>query len=849
VASDDSIQIEYGGAPLPSRIQCSWKVMAWDKDGLPTGWSQPATWSMGLLEPGDWQARWIQMDGGRTVAPKNGLPAETPSPWLRKVFTLDAPPARALAYVNALGYFELYVNGRKVGGDVLAPAVTDYKARSLYVTYDIAPYLKRGANCVGIWLGRGWYTETRPGVLPGGPAVRAQLEISAAAGPITRIVSDESWKAAPSPYVTLGTGFSRQHIGERYDARREAPQWSAPEFTDAAWKPASLAPPFKGRVDSQLCPLNRIGKRIAPVSVTDLGDGLAEIDFGTDLSGWMRLKLPRLKAGQKITIHYCERRYKNVVPPDPSPAGPIKGTEMDRVFGGAKGKFRYHVCNQMDQFVSAGRPGESFCSKFQYHGFRMAVIEGLPTTPDRHDAEALLVESDLEPIGSFECSNALFNRIAATNLWTLRCLNLGGYMVDCPHRERLGYGDGQVSVESCVMNLWMPAFYTKWLADWRDGQNPQTGDLAHTAPDWEGGGGPGWGGTLAAMSWRMYQNYGDRRVLRENFEPMRRFVNFLESHCQDGVLRSYGGMWDFIGDWLPPHMAMDSPKGWPPRPAAEFFNNCYRVLLWDILRRSAEVLGEKETARECQAALEKMRPAIHKAFYDPARHCYVLEDQSYLAIALLTEIPPPSERKAVMRALEHDILVRRQGHLDSGMLGTYFMLNYLMQAGRNDLIFTMMNQKTYPGWGYMLDQGATTFWEQWNGYWSNLHSCFTSAGMWMSQGVAGIHPDPEAPGFKRFEIRPATVGDLTWARASLNSIRGRIAVDWKMEEGKFKLNVTVPVGATAKVWVPVRQTEAIGENGKPPVTVSDSGARFNRMESGAAVYEVPSGQYSFETAR
>jgi alpha-L-rhamnosidase len=453
----------------------------------------------------------------------------------------------------------------------------------------------------------------------------------------------------------------------------------------------------------------------------------------------------------------------------------------------------------------------------------------------------MLVESDLEPAGSFECSNPLLNRIHELTRWTQRCLNLGGYYVDCPHRERMGYGDGQVAAEGYMTNFRADGYYRKWLCDWRLRQ-AGNGKLPHMAPFGRGGGGPGWPGLLAAITWRHYLYYGDRLVLEENYDAIRRYVDYLETLCRRGILRKYGGKWDFIGDWVPPRRGMDT-KRWPDTRMAELFNNCYRAYQWDLLMKMAEALGRQDEVGRCREQLGRIRPAVHRAFYDAANRRYVIDEQSYYVMPLMTGVTPASERERVFGNLEQNILVKNKGHLDTGMLGTYFMMEYLRQAGRNDLVFTMFNQTTYPGWGHMLAKGATTCWEQWNGHWSRVHSCFTSADNWLYQGLGGIRPDPAGPGFKKTIIQPAVVGDVTWVRCHHDSPYGRIVSNWKRAGKTLEMDVTIPANTSATVHVPAADASSVTESGRR--AASAEGVTFVRMDGGAAVFTVASGSYRF----
>ena len=588
VESDRSTHVQYDGRPLGSGTTCFWKVRAWDKDGRASAWSKPARWSMGLLAREDWKANWIRSPDVAGDGSDSTKLATVASPWMRKTFELSAKPDRARAYVNVMGYYELYVNGKKIGTDVLSPAVSDYSKRSFYVTSDITPYLRKGRNCLALWLGQGWHSPGVRGVEKPGPLARAQFDI-VVDGKNARIVTDETWKTHASCRDLIGKWFWDDYGGERYDARLDDPHWNLAEYDDSLWGRVEVAATPATRTESQSCPPNRVGKPISAVKCDEWGKGQWHVlDFGTNLTGWLRLRMPKLPAGRLVRIHYADMIYSSIGPEE-TPGGVLPPTTSDKVFEYEGGKTRAQTFNQIDEFISAGREGEEFCSKFNYHGFRYAIVEGLPAKPELGDAEALLIESDLRPAGSFECSDDLLNRVYQLNMWTLRCLNLGGYLSDCPHRERVGYGDGQVSAEACMMNYYGPNYYQKWLTDWLDAQDPKTGEMPHVAPHMPGGGGPGWGGAAAALAWRMYIYYGDRRILETSFDALRRYVDFLESRCKNNIIRSYGGKWDFIGDWVPPGHGMDTDN-WQLGRSTEAFNNCYRVYLWDLLEKTAAAL-------------------------------------------------------------------------------------------------------------------------------------------------------------------------------------------------------------------------------------------------------------------
>jgi alpha-L-rhamnosidase len=603
VESDQSVGVEYAGQPLCSHARCEWKVRVWDTDGKPSSWSAPARWTMGILRPEDWQAQWISteiapplsapgnkltilkavyaaMDGSasadvtahvatlvkdgrlnlqvdpsvlggdpalshvkelRVVYKFNGeqhtaaaedfqtlmlpesrglIPGPLDEPYVRHAFDVEELPDSALATVNVLGFYELYVNGRKVGDDVMSPALSNYHKRSLYLTYDLKPYLRKGRNCIGLWLSRGWYWKDFDG--PRDPAVnhdtaiaRLQLDMSVK-GKNVCLGTGPAWLCKSSGRQIIGAWNWNSMGGELVDARRDDLHWIDPDRDDRDWSLVTVVPAPAIPADAQKCPTMRVLKTIPAVACTRRKKGTGggakyELDFGTNLTGWMKLRLHGLPAGRAINIQYADRK-------DP-----------------------YQTFNQTDRFISAGKADEEFCSKFNYHGFRYAIIEGLAAAPALTDAEALLVGADWETCGNFACSSPLLNRMHEVNLWTLRCLSQSGYMSDCPHRERLGYGDGQVSVESCIMNFCIAPFYDKWATDWCDGAE-RDGGLPHTAPHYKsGGGGPAWGGCAQALTWRNYLYYADKRIVQRNYDACRRHIEAMESHAKDGVVRAFGG--------------------------------------------------------------------------------------------------------------------------------------------------------------------------------------------------------------------------------------------------------------------------------------------------------------------
>ncbi len=799
--SDRSTLVEYQGKPLRSQAPCCWKVRIWDQDGRASPWSRPAKWSMGLLNPADWKAQWIGA-AGQAAQPRNDL-------WFRKTFSLAAKPKRAMMYVASLGYHELYVNGKKAGDRVLAPSISDLSQRARYVTYDVADYLQAGANAVALWRAPGW-ADFAEFEVQDKPLAMAQLEIIPSAGRPMQVVTDATWKTRVSPLAPIGGWTFWNFGGERYDAAKELPLWNSPQLDDSAWAAAAVFAP-KVRLSAEIVEPNRRLETIEPVEITSPGPGRYRVDMGRNYAGWFEIRM-KGSPGQKVTFQFAERPEQAM------------------------------TYNQASEFIFGNSGEGTFCHRFNYAAFRWVTISGLSTAPGKDDIRGYLISTDTDRVGRFECSDPYFNRLYEMSLWTFRSLSLGGYTVDCPHRERLGYGgDAHATMETALMNFGMGAFYTKWLADWRDVQRPD-GDMPYTAPTRGGGGGPAWGGICVTLPWQVYLHYGDRRILRESYPTMQRWIAFLQSKSRNHLLQKWGGIWDFLGDWVPPGKGQNVGERVDER-STWLFNNCYYRDNMATIAKVAELLGKTEEAAAYRQEAEAIARATQREFFNADNNSYAGGEQLYEAMPLLMGVVPESLQTPVMDRLEHEIVVSKKGHIDTGIHGTAYLIKLLLQRNRNDLVFQMANQRTYPGWGYMLDRGATTLWEQWDGQNSLLHSSFVSIGSWFIEGLAGIRLDPNQPGYKHFLIRPGIVGDLHWARGEFDSLYGKIGSEWKVTAGQLLLTIDVPPNTSATIFVPTDKPASVLESGKPAGQAP--GVRFAGIVDLMSVYEVGSGRYAF----
>ena len=821
VNSDASILVAYDGKILTSRMPCFWKVMVWDQDATRSGWSKPAEWSMGLLKPEDWGAKWIT----------NPDPKRLSYPWLRQTFEVKETIERAVIHVNTPSFYELRINGAKVSPYVLTPGISKLDKRFLINSYDVTSHLVKGSNCIALWMGPGWH-QPRNGNTYNAPILRAQLDLHSSSG-LTMVGTDSNWRVKESCIAQIGEWEWNNFGGEHYDAREFVSDWDQADFDDSNWLAAREIDAPTVAHSWQGCESARPGDPVSPKKIFQLENGKWVIDFGRPLTGWMRLDMHKLNAGQEVHIDYAD----------------LNDNGRERKLSHKAGPDGFQTFNQKDLFISAGEVKETFCSRFNYHSFRYAVIAGLSQKPKFEDAVAMMIEPDFESAGTFECSNELFNQIHEITRYTMRtqnpCLALGTGEA----REKTAYGDGGSHLSGYLYNFKCAANFRKWIRDWSDNQR-EDGFLEHTAPAFEDhGGGPAWGGQLTELVRRMYLYYGDKAIVAQTYDTLRKYVDYVESKTVDGILRKYSPTensirWSFIGDWVRPTKKLRNGFYFDKMPEREFFNNCYRALLWQQLQEYAEILGRDDEYQRCRDHLAKIRPLIHETFYLPSKGTYTFSNQGSLSMALYADIPPQELRSEILAKLEHDIVVNQNGHLDAGLLGTYLMLDLLNKEGRNDLIALIMGQTTYPGWGFLVkEMGLTTWPETWSGWGSQVILVTATPGAWFFEGLGGIMPDPKKPGFKHFMLRPAVVESVDWVNCSYQSPYGEIVSNWKVDGGSFSWNIHVPANSTATIYLPTNDRASIREGNKS--LSKAKGVEFLRMENGSAVLTVDSGEYSF----
>mgnify|MGYP001313601350 CR=1 FL=1 len=785
VDSAETFHLAYAGRPLVSGQRCYWTVRCWDQAGALIEAEEAAFFEMGILSPEEWTAQWIGAD--ESIA----------APLFRKTFHIAKTIKQASISVSGLGYFELYMNGNRVGDHVLVPNWTDYDNRQIegllypfddqtskrvnYLQYAVTGNIQQGENTIGVMLGNGFYNQTERTIEGkmsyGTPRLIVQLALTYEDGTMEYIRSDDSWKSSPGPIV-----FNNVFYGEIYDARLEQPGWGNCSFDDSSWDYARLVRSPKGQLTAQLSPPDKKISTLKPISRAEPKPLTYIFDFGQNFSGWVRIRMQG-NAGQQVMMKFAE----NCSPDGALDTNSCGGDEQ----------------LQVDTYILKGQGIEQYEPRFVWHGFRYVEITGYPGIPELTDLDGIVVHASVESIGEFTCSEPLLNQVQNAYRGSQLSNMHGGVPSDCPHRERLGYtGDGHLTAEAAGYNFDMAAFHTKWIGDIGDSQNKQTGFVPHTAPFNGGGGGVAWGSAYIIMPWTMYHMYGDRRLLAEHYEGMKSWISYLSTRNRGGHLVEFEepDSW-FLGDWCIP-----GANELPPTLVSTFYY-AYTV---KMMSKVAAVLGHEEDRNHYAELFGLICAAFNEEFFDPDTACYSVGRQGAdLFPLVLGCVPEGYEDQVWERVLRHyrDDL---GGHLDTGIFGTFFLFELFSERGETDLALRMVTARDYPGYGYMIENGATTLWESWDGHDSHNHPMFGSVSSWFYKHVAGLAPHPDTIAFGQAVFKPFRAEDLNHASARVHTIRGQYAVRWSRENSDgWACEIQVPFNCSAEVYFPLKSRNAL----------------------------------------
>jgi alpha-L-rhamnosidase len=827
VESGQSIQIPYQGAALKSTQTYYWKVRIWDKEGNPSSWSEPAYWTTGLLNKSDWQAKWIGLDRAVGKDDLQAIHTRLSVRMLRYEFTLDKKIKKATAFICGLGLFELYLNGQKIGNQVLSPGLTEYNKRSFYMTFDVTDELQQQSNALGVILGNGRYFAPRAGDPTntrtyGFPKLLLQINIQFSDGTSTFIITDEKWKI----YCDGPIQANNEYDGEIYDARKEVDNWHQVGFDDSYWLPVELVEKPGEQQVSQMNEPIEITETLYPIAISEPQPGVYVFDMGQNMVGWVRLKVQG-KAGTKVTLKFAEVLQDNGM------------LYLDNI----------RSAEVTDIYITRGAGTEIWEPRFTYHGFRYVEIRGFPGKPDLSAIEGKVVHDAVEYSGTFTCSNPLINQIYKNAVWGIRG-NYRSIPTDCPQRdERQGWlGDRSVESkgESYIFDI--VKLYNKWLNDIQDAQL-DNGSIPDVAPSYWPiySDNTTWPGSYIIIPAMLYDQYADLETIRKHYPTMKKWIGHMSRFLQEGIMPR-----DQYGDWCvpPENLALIHTNDTRRTTSAELIGTAYFFYELRLMQRFAHLLNNLEDAAYYERLADQMKKAFNNKFLQKDKVRYSNNSHTANILPLAFDLVPPEYREHIFDNLVEKIMGESEEHIGSGLIGCQWIMRVLSDNGRPDIAYTLAAQNSYPSWGYMVENGATTIWELWNGSTGdpgmNSHNHVMLLGdliVWYYEYLAGIKSDPEYPGFKHIIMRPQVVGDLNFVEASYLSMYGLIESNWKLEDNQFYWDIRIPANTTATVYVPGTRENIVTANDLIPE--ESDGVQFLKKDTNGAVYRIESGKYTF----
>jgi alpha-L-rhamnosidase len=809
------------GTSLLVRTDETWKTADTETAGWQTAGFEERAWvEVQVVGPIG-----IQPWGEKSTNTDRRLPAR----WLRKEFELDKPVRRATVYISGLGLSELEINGIKISDHVLSPALSEYPKRVYYVTHDVTSALASGKNALGVILGNGRFYAPRLGSPTvtqtyGYPKLLLQLVVEFKDGTVREIVSDESWTLSiDGPIVA-----NNEYDGEEYDARKEFPGWSAPGFDDRNWKKVLAVSAPGGVLSAQMIKPIRVVNRVHPLSVTEKRPGVFIVDMGQNLVGWCRLRV-RGARGTQVSLRHAETL---------KPDGELY---MDNLRG----------AKVLDIYTLKGEGEEIFEPRFVYHGFRFAEVTGYPGKLDPAAIEGCVVNDDVESAGEFVCSHPVINRTYKSVMWGVQG-NYRSILTDCPQRdERQGWlGDRaeESRGESFIFDV--STLHAKWVRDMADAQE-FNGSISDVCPSYWPlyNDNVTWPSSAVIIPGMLFEQYADTALIQSHYPTMVRWIDHMSGYIKDGIIEK-----DNYGDWcVPPespqmiHSQDPMRKTAPGILATSFF---YHDLM--LMTRYAALVGNTSDGRRFSELAATLKDGLNRRYFNEEKGYYDNGSQTSCVLPLAFDMVPQQQRSRVFSRLVQKITEESRGHVGTGLVGGQWLNRVLTEFGRADLAYKFATNITYPSWGYMMEKGATTIWELWNG--DSADPAMNSGNhvmlvgdlvVWLYEHLAGIKADPESPGFKHIIMRPIPVGDLKFVRATHNSPHGRIESGWKIDAGRFVWDIRVPVNTTATVYVPAANADAVAESGTP--LQKTVGVTYVKTEGTSVVLEVKSGEYHFSS--
>jgi alpha-L-rhamnosidase len=822
VLSAQSLHVELSALTLQARQRYYYQIRVWSHSDEITAWSEGAFFEMGLLAASDWKADWIS-------APIEQFSIDSEvSPLLRHKFNSNGVIKSARIYATSLGLYELQLNGQRVGDQYFTPGWTSYKHRLQYQTYDVTNLLTNGDNVIGATLGAGWYKgnlawENQKHIFGNRTALLLQLHIAYEDGTEETILSNEQWSVAASAIL-----MSELYHGETYDARLERTHWSTSQYDGAGWDSAEVIDHSKTILIAQENEPVRIIEEVQPIEHITTPAGETVIDFGQNMVGWVRFNIQGL-AGQEVSIQHAEVLDQ---------AGNFYTANLRKA-------------KQTNTYILNGEGKECFEPHFSFQGFRYIKLIGFSGDIQLSDFVGIVLHSDMEPTGSFECSDPLINQLQHNILWGQKG-NFLDVPTDCPQRdERLGWtGDAQMFIRTSAHLMNVAPFFTKWLRDLAADQL-ESGGVPFVIPhvlDENGYSSAAWGDAAVICPWTIYLCYGDTRILEQQYESMKAWVEYMHTQGENEFLWNTGF---HFGDWLGLDSKPDSYIGATDR---DFIATAFYAYSTSLLVKTAKVLnktGDFTTYTDLHA---KILEAFEAEFITPSGRLSVNTQTSTVLALMFNLVDGTAKERTVKKLLE--LLEESKFHLTTGFVGTPYLNLVLSQTGNTEAAYKLIFQTDYPSWLYQVTKGATTIWEHWDGikedgsFWSTdmnsfNHYAYGAIGDWLYRYVAGIDTDEAAPGYKHIQIKPHPGPRLTWAKAALESMYGLVHAEWQLTEGDtaMEIKITLPPNTTASIHLPNAQTASLLEDGIA-IGQAKGVSELHQSDSGVS-FDLGSGVYSF----
>lgn len=825
VNSDESIHVKYNGQALSSRMRCFWKVKTWTTAGE-SEWSAANSWTMGLLNYKDWPKGWIGFDRAFPWD-KTKTDSRLSARYFRKEFQSTKKVKSATASIIGLGLYQLYLNGKKVGEEVLTPSPTDYNKNVKYNTCDVTTYLQEGKNAVGAILGNGRFFAMRQNEKPykiktfGFPKMLLNIHIVYSDGSTANIDTDDSWKGTADGPIRA----NNEYDGEEYDATKEAAGWNKAGFDDSKWLKAEFVQEPSGTIEAQMNENMRVMNTLKPVTIKAISGSRFILDMGQNMVGWLQVKVKGQK-GKQLKMRFAESLQEN---------GELFTANL-----------RNAKCTDLYSFK--GSKPELWEPTFAYRGFRYVELSGLNYTPNLSDFVGKMIYDKMNTAGTFETSNALINQIFKNAWWGIAG-NYKGIPIDCPQRnERMPWlGDRGAVAHGENFLFDNGRFYAKWLQDIRNAQK-EDGAIPDVAPAfWRYySDNISWPGSIVLITEMLYKQTGDVNAVTENYPAIKKWLRYmLDRYMKDGILTK-----DSYGDWCMPPVTIEAGRGKSAdkKYPSELISTAYYYHFTQLMMQFSKISGNEGDYKDYEALGDKIKAAFNLKFYNE-KGFYGNNNLTDNIIPLYFGMVPEKHIDQVFKNIVYTVEVTNKGHLSNGLVGVQWLMRCLNDYGRPDLAYTIATQKTYPSWGYMIDNGATTIWELWNGNTAdpkmNSQNHVMMLGdllIWYYENLAGIKAESQA--FKKISMKPEMIAGLDHVNASYQSAYGLIKSDYTKNTDKFTWKVSIPANTSATLYIPAKSKQAITEN-----LGSIKDLKFIRLEKDRAVYEVGSGDYEFVVER